>query len=74
MKKVTLTFEFDDTYDHGEMNTIVNARRYKGTLFEFSEWLRTRYKHIQPETKGHREEYEQIREEFFAMVRDLDLD
>ena len=58
MSKVTLEFNLPDEKD--EYESAYHGNSYYAMIWDFGEWLRRKYKHEDPKTKAHCEEYEEI--------------
>ena len=73
MATIELKFIFDYYAESDQYETILHAGDYRDALHEMGEFLRTRYKHIDPHSEGHKEEFDEIWDKFFELVEGLEL-
>ena len=72
MPKHVITFNLPE--DAEEYRIAMNATKYYIALCEFAEVLRGRYKHTSPKTKGRRDEFTSLRDTFYRILNDMDVD
>ena len=68
MPKVKVEFEFDIPTEQEEFDELTQAGAIKSEVYEFSEYLRRKYKHTDPPNEGAQKEYTEIRDRFFELL------
>lgn len=68
------TIKFSLPEEASELQIAMDGPKMYSILCDFREWLRVRWKHGTPDTKTAAQEYEAIREEFWRLLNDNQID
>lgn len=67
------TFTFNLPEEQGEYNVFLQANNMHSAIFEFSNFLRARWKHHEPPTESPGQEYDEIREAFITILNENEV-
>lgn len=69
MPKAVLEFILPE--EKQEFETAIKAGEYYSVLWDFQEHLLRKYKHKEHKDDSSRQEFEELKEEFFTLLRDI---